>query len=320
MQTSDENIYAVGECAEIEEINFRAGHVKECTMEADCAISHILQKDVKEFERKVSIDMLKVGEFDLVDVRSPTLSFEYEKVVIESAEDNRIDEYIIHNDSLKGFLGINSNVDVGYLESVIESGEKVDINYLFENRVVGKRGRLICSCEHVYHKDIVDIVVETGISSFSELGEFFQDGRVGGRCKKMVEDLVEDSQYLVDPNMPRKSAADLKREKEIAKVQKRIDKFNKLHPRNSLTTDNLESAMESLDIAKHEVNSWVSMVTANMKLHPNFEEVVEKGVKTLNKVTIVWFELADCSGNSEAFIKTTNSAIEDLIFAYIYFD
>jgi len=103
-------------------------------------------------------------------------------------------------------------------------------------------------------------------------------------------------------------------------VSKRIEKFNAIHPRNNLTTENLNSAMESLDIAKHEINSWISMVTANMQLHPNFEEVVEKGVKSLNKIPIIWLELADCSGNSEAFIKSTNPAIEDLIFEYISLD
>ena len=101
---------------------------------------------------------------------------------------------------------------------------------------------------------------------------------------------------------------------------KRLDKFNTLNPRNELTADNLEAAMESLDIAKSEVNSWVSMVTADMQLHPSFEQVVEGAVCSLNKVPIIWLELADCSGNSEAFIKSTNPAIEDLIFDYISLD
>ena len=320
MQTDDENIYAVGECAEVEELGFVAGHVKECTLQAECAISHMLQKDVKEFERKISIDMLKVGEFELVDVRSPKFSSDYEKVVIASKEDNRIDEYFLNENRLIRFIGINSNVDVGYVENLIEDGEEVDVNYLYQNRLIGERGRLLCSCEHTYHQDIVDIVTQSGISSFSELRDFSQAGRVCGRCKKMVEDVINDSQHLIDPKMPRKSAEDIKREKELAEVQKRIDKFNTLHPRNNLTSDNLDSAMESLDIGKHEINSWISMVTASMQLHPSFETTVEKGVKTLNKVPIIWLELADCSGNSEALLKSTNPSIEDLIFDYISLD
>jgi quinone-reactive Ni/Fe-hydrogenase small subunit len=320
MQTEDENIYAVGECAQVEAFHFVAGHVKECTLQADCAISHILGIEPKEFELEVSIDMLKVGEFDLVEVSSPKFASGYEKVLIASKKENRIDEYFLNEDKLSRFIGINSNVDVGYLETLINSGEKVDINYLYENRLVGERGRLLCSCEHVYHQDLVDIVTSSGISSFSELSDFSKAGRVCGRCKMMVQDVIKDSQSLIDPNMPRKSAAELQREKEIATVQKRIDKFNALHPRNNLTTDNLDAALASLEIGKKEVNSWISMVTADMKLHPNFEEVVEQGIKSLNKVPIIWLELSDCSGNSEAFIKSTNPAIEDLIFDYISLD
>jgi len=320
MQTQDKDIYAVGECAEVEALGFVAGHVKECTSEADCAISHIVGREPKEFELSVSIDMLKVGEFDLIEVNSAKFDSEYEKLLITSKKDNRIDEYFLKDDKLVRFIGINSNVDVGYIETLINNNEEVDANYLYQNRLIGERGRLICSCEHIYHQDLVDIVTQTGISSFSELADFSEAGRVCGRCKMMVQDVIKESQHLIDPNMPRKSAEDIKLEREIAEVQKRIDKFNTLNPRNNLTTDNLDAAMESLDIAKSEVNSWVSMVTANMQLHPNFEEVVQEGMKTLNKVPIVWLELSDCSGNSEAFIKSTNPAIEDLIFDYISLD
>ncbi len=320
LQTDDENIYAVGECAEIKELHFIAGHVKECTLEADCAIAHILEKEAKEFKLEATTDMLKVDEFELVDVCSPKFSKEYEKVVIASKEESRIDEYFLKDNKLSRFIGINSNVDVGYIEELINSGESVDINYLYQNRLIGERGRLICSCEHVYHQDIVDLVASTGIGSFSELSPFSQAGRVCGRCKMMVSKIIQDSQHLIDPNLVRKTPEDLQREQEIAKAKKRIEKFNTLHPRNNISADNFEAALDSLEIGKHEVNSWVSMVTADMQLHPNFEEVVQEGVKALNKVPIIWLELADCSGNSEAFIKSSNPALEDLIFNYISLD
>lgn len=320
MQTEDENIYAVGECAEVEDLHYIAGHVKECTLQAECAISHLLGLEAQEFTLGVSIDMLKVGEFDLVEVNSSRFKSDYEKVVIASKKENRIDEYFLNADKLTRFIGINSNVDVGYLEGLINNSEKIDINYLYENRLIGERGRLVCSCEHTYAEDIKDIVKTTGVASFSEFSQFSQAGRVCGRCKIMVQDIIQDSQSLIDPNLVRKSAAELAREKEIEKVRKRIDKFNSLNPRNNLSAENLENALESLDIAKHKVNSWVSMVTANMQLHPSFEEVVEEGVKSLNKIPIIWLELADCSGNSEAFIKSTNPAIEELIFDYVSLD
>ena len=320
MQTDDEDVYAVGECAEIKEFNFIAGHVKECTNQADIAISNILQKESMAFKPTSTVDMLKVGEYDLIDVKSPSFSPDNEKLLITSKKDNRVDEYFLNDNTLTRFIGINSNIDIAYLENLIESKEAIDINYLHDNRIVGEKGRLICSCEHFYHQDLVDIVVNNGVSSFSELSNFSQAGRVCGRCKVMVQDVIKESQSLIDPNAVQKSTKDIELEKEISHVQKRIDKFNSLHPRNNITAENLDSAMESLNIAESEVNSWVSMVTASMHLHPNFEEVVRNGVKSLNKVPIIWLELADCSGNSEAFIKSTNPALEDLIFDYISLD
>ncbi|MFT5661526.1 MAG: quinone-reactive Ni/Fe-hydrogenase small subunit [Sulfurimonas sp.] len=320
MQTEDTNIYAIGECAEVEAFHFVAGHVKACVSQANCAISHILGLEVKAFEREIDIDMLKVGSFELVELSSSQFFKDYEKVLMSSKEENRIDEYFFNFDRLTRFIGINSNVDTAYLEKLMQSGEKVDINYLYENRLIGERGRLVCSCEHIYTQDLVDIVSASGITSFGELSQYSQAGRTCGRCKIMVQDVIKDSQHLIDPNKLRKSSQEIQREQEIEKVLKRIEKFNTLHPLNNLSPENLSCALESLDIAQNKVNSWVSMVTASMQLHPNFEALVETGIKTLNKIPIIWLELADCSGNSEAFIKSANPAIEELIFDYISLD
>ena len=320
MQSEDENIYAVGECAEIEELHFVAGHVKECTMQADVAISHICGTGLKKFALETTIDTLKVGGFELVDINSSKFQNGYEKVLITAKKESRVDEYFLNEQRLSRFIGMNSNVDVGEIKNLIEKDDKVDINSLYVTRVANERGRLVCSCIHAYHQDLVDIVVENGVSSFSELAVFSKAGRVCGKCKVMVQEIIKESQSLINPKSIKKTPEEFRREKEIQKVQKRIDKFNTLHPKNALFAHNLEDAMESLDIAKSEVNSWVSMVTANMQLHPQFEGVVTESIKALNRVPIVWLELADCSGNSEAFIKSVNPSIEELIFDYISLD
>lgn len=327
MQTSVDDVYAVGECAQVklDDDTFIAGHVKECTDQADVAIEHIYNnKSMIEFKIYTAVDMLKVGNFELLEARG----YEYnkidikniEKIVISNKQENRIDEYFLHEDRLVRFIGINSNVDIGYIETLINEKQNVDINYLYENRLLSEKGRLICSCEHVYKKDIQDIVQSSGCDSFFMFKEFSEAGRVCGRCKVMVEDAIKESQSLIDPNMPKRTAEDIQREKKLQVASQRIDKFNKLHPRNNITSDNLDAAMESVNIATKELNSWISMVTASMKLHPSFEPIIKKGVKQLNKIPVIWLELSDCSGNSEAFIKSTNPQIEDLIFDYISLD
>jgi quinone-reactive Ni/Fe-hydrogenase small subunit len=289
MQTSDKDIYAVGEAAEVESVGFVTGHVK-------------------------------VGEFGLVEVSKPGRLKSYEKILITASSKHRVDEYYINKDRLVRFIGVNSNVDVGYLENLIRDQEKIDTSYFYENRNPSSRGKLVCSCEHVYQKDLEEIVQNNGVSNFSELGQFTQAGRVCGRCKKTVEDIIKASQALIDPNLPKKSAEELQREKEIELAKKRIEKFNRLHPQNQLDTENLSSALDAYEITSSEVNQWISMVTASMHLHPGFEDVVKQGITTLNRVPIIWLELADCSGNSEAFIKTAHPSLEDLIFDYISLD
>lgn len=320
MQTEDEDIYAVGEAAQVKELGFTAGHVKECTLQADVAITNILGVEEKEFTLDVMTDMLKVGSYDLLDVKSPDHSDEFEKILITSDKDQRIDEYFVTNDKLTRFIGINTNVDIAYIESLMQNRQNIDPSYLYQNRLIGERGRLICSCEHMYQKDLEDIVENTGISNFLELAPFSKAGRVCGRCKKMVEDVIATSQDLIDPNMVKKSPEDIKREQEVALVKKRIEKFNKLHPHNQMDSENLSAAIDAYEISEKELNNWISMVTATMQLHPEFEGLVKDGIGTLNKVPIIWLELADCSGNSEAFIKSSHPGIEDLIFDYISLD
>lgn len=320
MQSSDKNIYAVGECAEVVKDNFIAGHVKECTTQANVAISHILQKDVIPFNLDVAVDMLKIASFTLVEICSPFFDKDFEKVVIESKKEKRVDEYFLKDKKLVRFIGINSNIDTAYLEKIIKQKEEIDLNYLYENRELSPRGRLVCACKHIYYDDLVELVTSCKIDSFFTLKEFSEAGRVCGRCKKELEDIIVSCQSLIDNQTPKKSLEELNLEKELRKSRKRIEKFKKLHPKNNMDENNLESALKMLDMGKNEVNSWISMVTASMKLNPAFEDVVNDGIKNLNKIPIIWLELSDCSGNSEAFIKSSNPVLEDLIFDYISLD
>ncbi|MGE4472412.1 MAG: hydrogenase small subunit, partial [Sulfuricurvum sp.] len=181
-------------------------------------------------------------------------------------------------------------------------------------------GKLICSCEGVHELELVDIIRENAVTSFADLKEFSKAGRTCGRCKQDVCAII--SATPVDPA----EAARLRAEKEAAaqaaeleKVRARIEKYNRLHPRNQLNVENFHEALESFEMSR-EFNRWVSMITASMHLHPQFEEVVEEGVTQLNKIPIIWLELSDCTGNSEAFIKTSHPKVDDLILKYISLD
>lgn len=323
MQSSDPDIYVVGEAAELSESGFIAGHVKSCTDQSDIAIAAILEQPTEAFTREVSIDALKVGSFMLTDVTSPSYdpkSIHNETILITSKEEDRIDQYIVNEDKLMRFIGINTNIDLLRLSAMMQKQEVVDPSYFYQNRLVGERGPLVCSCEGTYELDLIDMIKENAVTSFSELKPFTKAGRVCGRCKMMISDLI--AQTPVDPmeaKRLREERQKKEKEAEYAKVQARIQKYNTLHPHNEINTDNLENALEVFD-KNREFNKWVSMLTADLKLHPEYEPLVKEGVEHLNRIPIIWLELADCSGNSEGFIKNVNPSVEDLILDYISLD
>ncbi|MHC3995551.1 hydrogenase small subunit [Thiomicrolovo sp. ZZH C-3] len=322
MRTSDPDVYAVGEVAQLRN-GYIAGRVKECTLQADAAVAAILGIEDEGFKDFVTIDGLKVGSFLLADVTSTAYDPKddaNEDIVITSKAEGRIDQYIVNDDRLVRFIGINTNIDVMALKTMMEEAKPVDPAFFYDNRLVSERGRLICSCASGYEQDLVALIKENCIESFADLKPLSEAGRVCGRCKQDVVKLIADTP--VDPE----EAARLKAEREaaakaeeMAKVQRRIDKFNKLHPANRIESENLDEALKAFDMSS-EFNRWVSMITANMRLHPEYEPLVGQSIEQLNKIPIIWLELADCSGNSEGFIKSAHPKVDDLILKYISLD
>jgi len=322
MRTSDPNIYAVGEVAQMPD-GYIAGRVRECTLQADVAIASILNEEGEGFKEFVTIDGLKVGSFLLADVTSTHYDrkdSKNEDIVITSKHDKRIDHYIINDDRLIRFIGINTNIDVVSIKGMMEKGEKVDPTYLYSNRLISERGKLICSCASGYEEDLIAIIKENAITSFPELKAFSEAGRVCGRCKKDVTQLISDTPVDPEEAVRLKNKREAKaKAQQMETVQRRIDKFNALHPKNMINEENLEEAIKAFDMGQ-EYNRWVSMITANMRLSPEYEPLVSEGVEQLNKIPIIWLELADCTGNSEGFIKSAHPKVDDLILQYISLD
>ncbi|NCN43799.1 MAG: hyaluronate lyase [Piscirickettsiaceae bacterium CG_4_9_14_3_um_filter_43_564] len=323
MRTSDPFIYAVGEAAQIDESGFVAGHALECRNQADVAVADIFNKTPEPYHREVAIDGLKVGSFHFTDVRAPDydiLDDQNEVVLLRSKKEGRIDQYILNNEKLMRFIGVNSNVDALYLKQLIIEKEDVDAAYLYNNRHESGRGRLVCSCTGSYENDLIALIEDNAVTQFSELQAYSQAGRVCGRCKKDVANLVANAH--VDAAEVRKKQQQRAAEKEaeqLARVKKRLEKFKRLHPQQNLENADLDTALKAFDKVQ-DFNGWVSMMSLNLDLPAEFDEVVKQGVQQLNRVPVIWLELADCSGNSEAFIKTVNPSIDELILKFISLD
>lgn len=321
MRTSVADIFCVGEAAQLRSSGFIAGRVKECTLQAEVAVDTLLGLEGKTFEQDVSIDGLKVGSFLFADVSSPSYdSKDPRNETLLITHEKGVDQYIVNHDRLKRFIGINTNIDLIHLKRLIQIDEPIDATYLYSNRLHSGKGRLVCSCESVYEEELINIIQLNAITSFGELKPYTQAGRVCGRCKQDITALIAAMPVDAQAAQQLRTQREVQeKEVEVERVRSRIEKYNRIHPKNQLSFENLEEAMESFDM-NQEFNQWVSMITATMNLHPGFEEVVKEGVTQLNKIPIIWLELADCSGNSEGFIKSSHPKIDDLILKYISLD
>ncbi len=322
MLSSDENIYAVGEACEVTSSKFIAGRVKECVAQCDVAIASLLGEE-KAFIGEVAIDALKVGSFLLADLTAPTYNpnnIDNENITLSSKKENRFDQYIINQNKLVKFIGINTNIDILHLKSLMEYEQIIDARYFFDNRLVSERGKLICSCHPTHELDLIEIIEENCVNDFCELGEFSQAGRVCGRCKQDISKIIQATPkdpLIAEQKREAKAKAKLQKEQEL--VEKRVQKYNQLHSTNQLDISNLDAAMESFEL-KNEYNKWISMMTASLRLHPQYESTLSKAVKNLNKIPIIWLELSDCTGNSESFIKSSHPTVEDLILDFVSLD
>jgi len=80
---------------------------------------------------------------------------------------------------------------------------------------------------------------------------------------------------------------------------------------------NLHETLELNDISRRDFLKWVSAATATLMLPAYFEPLVAEAAELMNRVPVIWIELQDCAGNSEALLRTASPTIDDLLFDII---
>lgn len=59
---------------------------------------------------------------------------------------------------------------------------------------------------------------------------------------------------------------------------------------------------------------WVSATTATLMLPPMFAPLVAEATELMNRVPVIWIELQDCAGNTEALLRSSAPTVDDLLF------
>lgn len=100
-----------------------------------------------------------------------------------------------------------------------------------------------------------------------------------------------------------------------ASCQEKIEDLKKLKPLNN-RMDFLES-IEDQGLERRDFLRWASATTAMLMLPASFTPLVAEAAVLMNRVPVIWTELQDCAGNSEALIRSDGPQIDEIILDII---
>src|SRR5574344_2821365 len=91
-------------------------------------------------------------------------------------------------------------------------------------------------------------------------------------------------------------------------------RLKSLREQEPLKNIDMMEVIESEGINRREFIKWVSATTATLMLPPMFAPLVAEGTELVNRVPVIWIELQDCAGNTEALLRSSAPTVDDLLF------
>jgi len=95
------------------------------------------------------------------------------------------------------------------------------------------------------------------------------------------------------------------------KCQERLDALKQTAPLNNRR--DFMTTIEGEGIQRRDFLKWASATTAMLMLPASFTPLVAEAAKLTNRVPVIWIELSDCAGNSEALLRADGPKIDEII-------
>ena len=133
---------------------------------------------------------------------------------------------------------------------------------------------------------------------------------------------MKDKQEAVKGLFTAKSArvdtnkGDVYYQKLYAQCKKRLEELKTLEPYGNNKLD-LHEILSDEGCSRRDFMKWVSATTAMLMLPSFFEPLVAEAAEVMNRVPVIWIELQDCAGNSEAFIRSDGPKVDEIILEII---
>jgi len=98
-----------------------------------------------------------------------------------------------------------------------------------------------------------------------------------------------------------------------ALMEKMTHRLNELEASSSASKHSIERVLEAEGLTRRDFMKWASAACAMLMLPSQFTPLVAKAATLMNRVPVIWLELQDCAGNSEAILRSDAPTIDELI-------
>ena len=200
LQTSDPNIFALGEIAEFNNSLF--GITSAAEQQADIAANYILGDLGSIYHGSVLMNILKFENLDLCSigmVNAPVGDNSYEEIILMDVNQRFYKKCIVKDDTLKGAILMGDKNEFAefkrLIEEEIELSEKRKELLRGASNSIPMKGKLVCSCSQVGEGNLTDAIAN-GCSVFSKLCAITGAGLGCGSCKPEVKDILDKQRQL----------------------------------------------------------------------------------------------------------------------------
>ncbi|SMO47787.1 nitrate reductase [Gracilimonas mengyeensis] len=203
LQTSDPDIYAIGEIAEFE--GTMNGITAAAEQQAEIAAGYISGDLSSHYAGSLSMNILKFPGLDLCSLgisEAPENDPDYEEIVLLDQSQLFYKKCIVYQDKLVGAILMGDKAEFNDFRKLIDSEMELSDRrkeLLRSGQAMPPmKGKLICSCNNVGDGNIRE-AMEAGCHDFGKLCQQTGAGTGCGSCKPEVKTLLEqfDGEQLV---------------------------------------------------------------------------------------------------------------------------
>jgi len=200
LQTSNEDIFALGEIAEFN--NTLNGITAAAEQQADICARFLAGDATVSYEGSIPMNILKFPSLDLCSIGQPIIPANgknYNEITFLDREALFYKKCVIHQDRLVGTILMGDKAEFAEFKDLIESKTELSEKRLQLLRS-GKtpepvKGKLVCSCNNVGEGNLLDAIAK-GNDNLNQLCESTGAGLGCGSCKTELVRLIE--KQLVD--------------------------------------------------------------------------------------------------------------------------